>query len=170
MVLRRSTKNLVNGIQIYSHLRFLLGLTWPYLSGVVLPAVGTAGLSYASLALYFAFGSRGPILDRSLSGVYSLNMVFVISCIFYMFGFMSKSSEGLLERYNHHFLQETSHRKWNESPTTMMAYYRRMRMKSLTPIRFQMGTTYYLDKFSVLEFWMNVVDKTVLLLSCFPLH
>jgi len=87
-----------------------------------------------------------------------------------MIGLGSKSSEGLLESYNKHFMQETPQRNWNESPTTMMAYYRRMRMKSLTPIRFQMGNTYYLDKISILEFWMNVVDKTVLLLSCFPLH
>jgi len=166
----RSTRNPMNGIQVYIHLRFIIGLTWPYLSGICIPALGTAGLSYASLALFFACGSRGPILDRSLSGVYSLNMVFIISLLFYIFGFMSQSSEGLLESYNHHFLQETPHRKWNESPTTMMAYYRRLHMKSLTPIRFQVGNTYYLDKFSFLEFWMNVADKTFLLLSCFPLY
>jgi len=160
----------VNRIQVYIHLRFILGLTWPYLSGIALPTIGTAGLSYASLALYFACGSRGPILERSLSGAYFLTLAFLVSILFYMFGFISKSSEELLCGYKQNLMQEIPQRKWNESPTTMMAYYSLLRITSLTPIRFQMGTTYYLDKFSVLEFWMNVADKTVLLLTCFPLH
>jgi len=142
----------------------------PYLSGVVAPGLATHGLSYASLAMYFACGSRGPILERCLCGAYSLTEVFLVSCLFYIAGFVSTSSEELLESYTRHFMQKTPQRKWNESPTTVMAYYRSLRMKSLTSIRIQIGTTYYVDKFSVLELGMNVQDKTFLLLSCFPLH
>jgi len=159
-----------NGMQVYISLRFFMGLAWPYISGIACPTVGTVGLLYASLALYFACGSRGPILERSLCGAYSLTMVLIVSFLFYMAGFVSKSSHELLESYTRHFMKATPGRNWNTSPITMMAYYRRLRMKSLTPIKIQMGTTYFLDKFSVLEFWMNVVDKTFLLLSCFPLH
>jgi len=129
-----SPKNPTNGIQLYIPLCLVVGLTRPYIGGIVFPALATVGLSYSSMAFYFACGSRGPILERSLCGVYSLNMVLILSCLFYMAGFVSKSSEELLERYTRHFAQKTPHRKWIESPTTMMAYYRRMRIKSLSPI------------------------------------
>jgi len=170
IVFRQSAMNPTNGMQVYISLRFLMGLTWPYISGIGYPAAGTVGLLYSSLALYFACGSRGPLLERSLCGAYSLNMIFIVSFLFYMAGFLSKWSHELLESYTLHFMKATPGRLWNTSPITMMAYYRRLRIKSLTPIKIQMGTTYFLDKFSILEFWMNVVDKTFLHLSCFPLH
>jgi len=160
----------VNFIQIYTSLKCLVDFASPYISSILLPVCLTTGLAFGSMTLYFTCGSRGPIEERILFGIFFLGVAMFESAAIHFPASVSTFTQELLQTWKLYFSKETPRRKWDGSKTNMMAYYRHMRMRSLTPLRIQVGNTYYLDKFSILDFWLNVVDKTFLLLSCFPLH
>lgn len=159
-----------NGINVYVCLKFLIDLTRPYVSGIIVPVFSTTWLGACSVTLYFACGSRGPTHERLITGFIFIWMGTYASISIYICGYWWDFTEGLLDKYRIYFTKQNPTRHWDGSPATMMNYYRSERFRSLSPIRIQAGNTYYLDKFSVPEFWLNVVDKAFFLLSCFPLH
>lgn len=136
----------------------ILVVTANHLLGLV--AIICMGL--ASLTLYFVVGSKGQITER----LFILSVFFITNFLLFIFNLLSKNyiySKKLLNSWKYDYIGSAKHKstRWEIESR---------RLRAMLPMKFTAGSTCFIDGMVSAKIVDTIIDKTIFLLSAFPLH
>jgi len=121
--------------------------------------IQAVALVMCTLSLYFTFGSKITPFERTLgflffvaSGIYTTYMIYALGQVYVDTGY-------LLESWKRHYIGSPDRKR------DLYWEIERRVVRSLQRQKMYAGEAYFLDQRSVLVFWEQVLDKTILLFS-----